>query len=120
MLLCLFKVSNSFVRGDQKADSGHIHYTQVLEAALKKFDESNPGKNGKTQTLNTEPNTHGDLRNVFEMLELEVAGEEGVEGASESEKSDDDVQASKKSGGKVRFGKRKGELESPRRPRGHG
>ena len=119
MLLCLFKVSNSFVRGDQKADSGHIHYTQVLEAASKKFDKSNPGKNAKTQTLNTVPSTHGDLRNVFEMLELERAGE-GVEGASESEESDDEVQASKKSGGKVRFGKRKGELESPRRPRGHG
>jgi hypothetical protein len=110
----LFNVSNSFVRGDQKADSGHIHYTQVLEAALKKFDESNPGKNGNTQTLNTEPNTHGDLRNRFEMLELEVAGE-GVEGASESEKSDDDVQASKKSGGKVRFGKRKGRVRKPQK-----
>jgi hypothetical protein len=81
---------------------------------LKKFDESNPGKSGKVQTLNTEPNTHGDLRNVFEMLELEVAGE-GVEGASESEKSDDEVQASKKSGGKVRFGKRKGRARKPQK-----
>jgi hypothetical protein len=114
LLLCLSKVSNSFARGGQKADSGHIHYTQVLEAALKKFDESNPGKNGKTQTLNTEPNTHGDLRTVFEMLELEAAGE-GVEGASEPEKSDDEVQASEKSGGKVRFGKRKGRARRPQK-----
>jgi hypothetical protein len=114
LLLCLSKVSNSFARGDQKADSGHIHYTQVLEAASKKFDKSNPGKNAKTQTLNTVPSTHGDLRNVFEMLELERAGE-GVEGASESEESDDEVQASKKSGGKVRFGKRKGRARKPQK-----
>ena len=108
------KVSNSFARGDQKADNDHIHYTQVLEAASKKFDKSNPGKNAKTRTLNTVPSTHGDLRNVFEMLELERAGE-GVEGASESEESDDEVQASKKSGGKVLFGKRKGRARKPQK-----
>ena len=48
------------------------------------------------------------------MLELEVAGE-GVEGASESEKSDDEAQASKKSDGKVRFGKRKERAGKPRK-----
>ena len=54
-----------FARGDQKAYSRHIYYTQVLEATLEKFKKQNLGKNGKTQTLNTEPNTHGDLRNNF-------------------------------------------------------
>jgi hypothetical protein len=53
------------------------------------------------------------------MLELEVAGE-GVEGASESERSDDDVQASKKRVvAKYDLGRVRGDLESPGRPRGH-
>jgi hypothetical protein len=113
----LFKVSNSFVRGDQKADSGHIHYTQVLEAASKKFDKSNPGKNAKTQTLNTVPSTHGDLRNVFEMLELERAGE-GVEASPRrvTMKS----RLPRRVVAKYDLGRGRGELESPRRPRGHG
>ncbi|KAF4621870.1 hypothetical protein G7Y89_g14475 [Cudoniella acicularis] len=117
-------------QGQAAADQGHAYYIQVLEGALKTFENSRSSDSSEASSSRTSATVgpsssraENTLSNVFELLRVDnvnneastEAGMSGSESGGEAE-SDKENQSSKKGKSKVRFGKRKGKARKTQRP----